>query len=232
MLAREVMTSPPITVTPDTPVSEVAAILLANRISAVPVLNQAGKLVGIVSEGDLLRRAEAKTERRRSKWLELLLDRNVAAADFVKTHGREAKDVMTTDVVSVGPDTELAEIASRLERRRIKRVPVVEGGKVLGIVSRANLLQALVARPPEAKPDATLRRDAEIRKELIGRLRSIPGVNMQRVNAVVEDGTVFLWGTVKSSDQRRALNVAAESIPGVARVEDRLHLDFFPGTPA
>ncbi|HVL21056.1 MAG TPA: CBS domain-containing protein [Amaricoccus sp.] len=232
MLAREVMTSPPITVTPDTPVSEVAAILLANRISAVPVLNQAGKLIGIVSEGDLLRRAEAKTERRRSKWLELLLDRNVAAADFVKTHGRAAKDVMTSDVVSVGPDTELAEIASTLERRRIKRVPVVEGGKVLGIVSRANLLQALVARPPDAKPDATLRRDAEIRKELVGRLRSIPGVNMQRVNAVVEDGTVFLWGTVKSSDQRRALNVAAESIPGVARVEDRLHLDFFPGTPA
>jgi CBS domain-containing protein len=230
--ARDVMTSPVITVGLRTPVQEIATTLLENRISAVPVVGDDGEVVGIVSEGDLLRRAEAHTERRRSKWLELLLDRNVAAADFVKTHGREAKDVMTTDVVSVGPDTELVEIASTLERRRIKRVPVVEGGKVVGIVSRANLLQALVARPPETKPDATLSRDAEIRRELNGRLRTVPGVNMQRVNAVVEDGTVFLWGTVKSSDQRRALTVAAESVPGVTRVEDRLHLDRFPGTPA
>ena len=108
MLARDVMTSPPITVTQDTPVAKVATVLLENRISAVPVLDADGHMIGIVSEGDLLRRADAQTERRRPQWLELLLDRNVTAADFVKTHGNLARDMMTHDVVSVTPDTDLA----------------------------------------------------------------------------------------------------------------------------
>ena len=230
MQARDVMTSPPITVAPDTPVAEVATVLLENRISAVPVLDAAGRMVGIVSEGDLLRRADAQTERRRPQWLELLLDRNVTAADFVKTHGNLARDVMTGDVVTVRPDTELAEIASVLERRRIKRVPVVDRGKLVGIVSRANLLHGLVAHPHVALPDDVQERDAEIRSRLDEVLRQVPGVNLGRINTVVKDGAVFLWGTVKSENQRRALTVAAESVPGVVRVEDKLHHDRFPGS--
>jgi len=230
MQARDVMTSPPITVAPDTPVAEVATVLLENRISAVPVLDAAGRMVGIVSEGDLLRRADAQTERRRPQWLELLLDRNVTAADFVKTHGNLARDVMTGDVVTVSPDTELAEIASVLERRRIKRVPVVDRGKLVGIVSRANLLHGLVAHPQVVLPDDVQERDAQIRSRLDEILRQVPGVNLGRINTVVKDGAVFLWGTVKSENQRRALTVAAESVPGVVRVEDKLYHDRFPGS--
>jgi CBS domain-containing protein len=230
MLARDVMTSPVITVTPDTPVAAVATVLLENRISAVPVLDADGRMTGIVSEGDLLRRADAQTERRRPQWLELLLDRNVTAADFVKTHGNLARDVMTHDVLTVSPDTELSEIASLLERRRIKRVPVVDQGKVVGIVSRANLLRGLVAQPLAALPEDVEARDAEIRVQLDEILSVVPGVDLRRINTVVKDGAVFLWGTVKSDNQRRALTVAAESVPGVVRVEDKLQHDRFPGS--
>jgi CBS domain-containing protein len=230
MLARDVMTSPVITITPDTPVAAVATVLLENRISAVPVLDADGRMTGIVSEGDLLRRADAQTERRRPQWLELLLDRNVTAADFVKTHGNLARDVMTHDVLTVSPDTELSEIASLLERRRIKRVPVVDQGKVVGIVSRANLLRGLVAQPLAALPEDVEARDAEIRVQLDEILNEVPGVDLRRINTVVKDGAVFLWGTVKSDNQRRALTVAAESVPGVVRVEDKLQHDRFPGS--
>ena len=230
MLARDVMTSPPITVTPDTPVAEIATVLLENRISAVPVLEADGGMIGIVSESDLLRRADAQTERPRPQWLELLLDRNVTAADFVKTHGNLARDVMTRNVVTVGPDTELSDIASLLERRRIKRVPVVDHGKLIGIVSRANLLHGLVAHPRVALPEEVQARDAEIRNRLHEVLRAVPGVDLRRINTVVKDGAVFLWGAVKSDNQRRALTVAAESVPGVVRVEDNLHYDRFPGS--
>lgn len=230
MEARNVMTSPPISVTPDTSVSQIASLLLENRISAVPVLDEAGGILGIVSEGDLLRRTEAKTDQRRPKWLELLLDRNVASADFVKTHGSRARDVMTTDVVSVAPNTDLAEIAALLERHRIKRVPVVENGRVVGIVSRANLLHALVAYRDDVATEAGQPTDDDIRDRLDKVLRANAGVDLRHVNVVVKDSVVFLWGTVKSENQRRALTVAAESVPGVVRVEDKLHRDWFPGS--
>lgn len=231
LLARDVMTSTLITVPPDMPVNEIAGLLLENRISAVPVVEASGRIIGIVSESDLLRRADAQTERRRSPWLELLLDRNVAAADFVKTHGTHAHDVMSRDVVTVTPETELADIASLLERRRIKRVPVVDGdGKLVGIVSRANLLQGLVAHPRVALPQDVQARDAEIRSRLDEVLRDVPGVDLRRINTVVKDGVVFLWGAVKSDNQRRALTVAAESVPGLVRVEDKLQHDRFPGS--
>lgn len=225
MKARDVMTSPAITVGPDAPISAVAELLLANRISAVPVVGPDGDILGIVSEGDLLRRTESQTERRRPQWLELLLDQNVKAADFVKTHGRLVSDVMTTEVHTVGPDAELSDVATLLEERRIKRVPVVENGRIIGIVSRANLLHAIVAfgakAPPARSPD-----DKQIREKVSAAARQ-SGAELGRVNIVVQDGVVYLWGTVKSENQRRALIVAAETVPGVRRVEDRLHQDWF-----
>lgn len=231
MKARDVMTSPPITVGPDTAVSDIAALLLDSRISAVPVVSDAGEVLGIVSEGDLLHRAEAQTDRRRTQWLELLLDRNVTAAEFVKTHGNRARDVMTPEVVTVGPDTDLAEIAALLERHRIKRVPVVEDGRVVGVVSRANLLHGLVAYRSDSPTETVKTTDAEIRDRLSKTLvKEHVGVDLRRINVVVKDGVVFLWGTVKSDNQRRALTIAAESVPGVVRVEDKLHHDWFPGS--
>jgi CBS domain-containing protein len=230
MLARDVMTSPPITVGPDTSVSEVATLLLERRISAVPVVDPEGRMIGIVSEGDLLRRADAKTERRRSSWMELLLDRNVSAADFVKTHGNRASDVMTRSVVTVAPDADLADIAALLERKRIKRVPVVENDRIVGIVSRANLLHGLVAHPKPTPVAGGADSDATIRENIDAALAGLSGVDLRRINVVVKDAVVYLWGTVKSDNQRRALTVAAENAPGVVRVEDNLHGDTFPGS--
>jgi CBS domain-containing protein len=225
------MTAPPITVTPDARVSDVAALLIERRISAVPVVDQNGRIVGIVSEGDLLRRAETGTERQRSKWLELLLEPNIKAAEFVKAHGVYARDVMTRDVATVGPDADLADIATLLESRRIKRVPVVEdSGEVVGIVSRANLLHALVAYRSGSPSTERKASDTELRNRIYERIENQIGGRLRRVNVVVQDGVVFLWGTVRSENERRALTVAAEGVPGVTRVEDKLHRDWFPSS--
>jgi len=226
MRAQDVMTSPPITVTPDTPVVDIAALLIERGISAVPVVDESGRAVGIVSEGDLLRRGEMGTERQRSQWLELLLDRGMQAADFSKAYGLFARDVMTREVVSVSPDTDLGEIARILEQRRIKRVPVVRDGVPVGIVSRANLLRGLVASkrgaPAPAEGD-----DFALRTALEERLRGESWIDLSRLNIVVSEGVVHLWGIVRGEEQRRALKIAAESIPGVRGVVDHLSPDWF-----
>jgi len=230
MRARDVMTSPVFTVAPDTPVTEIAEMLISKRISAVPVVDDQERVIGMVSEGDLLRRSDAGTARKRSDWLQLVLDRNVAAADFVKTHGNRASDVMSRDVVSVTPDTDLAEIASLLERRGIKRVPVVENDRIVGIISRANLLHGLVARPNAQRPPETRISDESIRAGINRSVGAIGGVDLSRVNVVVRDGAVFIFGTVKSDIQRRALVLATEQVEGVKRVEDNMRVNTFPGT--
>src|SRR5215467_4599247 len=142
LVAADVMTTDVITVTPETTVRDIATLLHSKRISGVPVVDAAGRILGIVTEGDLVLREAIAGEHHRSWWLSLFDDPNVIARDYAKTHGRVAKDVMTTPVISVGPATTLSEIAKTLERHRIKRVPVVHDNKLLGIVSRSNLLQA------------------------------------------------------------------------------------------
>src|SRR6516164_9799709 len=143
MKARDVMVSPVITVKPSSGVKEVAKIFLERRISAVPVVDDQGKLVGIVSEGDLLHRAETGTERRRSWWLRALTADAALATEYVKAHSRKITDVMTRDVITALPDVPLYEIATLLEKHSIKRVPIVKDGQLLGVVSRANLIQGL-----------------------------------------------------------------------------------------
>src|SRR4029077_1989819 len=157
MQAKDVMVSPAITVSPDASVPETANILLKNRISAVPVVDPTGAILGIVSEGDLMRRAEIGTERHRSWWLEMLASSNTIAMDYVKSHAQKGSDVMTAWPIAVGEETPLAEIANLLETRQIKRVPVVRDGKVIGIVSRADLLQAFASTP---RPVPGIRLDA------------------------------------------------------------------------
>ena len=225
MKARDVMTAPAITVTAETPVSEIARLLLERRISGVPVVDASGRVVGILSEGDLLRRAETRTERRRPRWLELLLDRSIQAAEFAKVHGTTAGDVMTRKVISVAPETDLAEIANLLERSRIKRVPVMDKGALVGIVSRANLLHGLAAggREPAEQPPG----DAEIRSRVIEALAAERWVDQNRVNVVVNDGIVHVWGVVSSEDRRRALDIAIRGVPGVTGVADHLSPDWF-----
>ena len=210
------MTRRVVTVMPDTGVREVARILLSNRISAVPVVDAGGSVIGMVSEGDLVRRTETGINVRRSWWLSLLADDRAEA--FVKSHGTRARDVMTREVVSVSENASLEEVATLLERHRIKRVPVVHDGKLAGIVSRANLLHGLVARRAAAAPSGG---DAAIRATIMDALGEI-GIPTHLLNVVVSDGTAHLWGATESETERRAVRVAAETAPGVKHVEDHL----------
>jgi CBS domain-containing protein len=218
--AADVMTPDVICAAPETPVPELIRLMLDNRISAVPIVAD-GQIVGIVSEGDLLRRAETGTEARPSRWLELVTSTSRQAADYTKAHGRKAAEVMTHDVVTVADTAPIGEIAQLLEARRIKRVPVMRDGRLVGIVSRRNLLQALATRlsaPPVATDDRTIREAfyAELRRQAWA---GCPG----SINAMVADGVVHLWGVAQDAERRQALVVVAENIPGVRTVED--HMD-------
>lgn len=220
MKASDIMTSPVITVGPQTPVGEIAALLLERRISAVPVL-QDGGLVGLVSEADLLHRHEIGTARTAPSgpaWLRLFsADRS--ASDYVKSHARRARDVMTREVVSIAPETSVAEIVALFETRGIKRVPVLRGKKLVGIVSRADLVQALAVkgRAKKAKPPAS---DQAIRGRLIAELERQPWWRPLSSIVNVTDGVVHYRGTIDSYDERHAARVAAENVPGVRGVED------------
>jgi CBS domain-containing protein len=222
MVARDVMTADVVTVTAETAVPEIAALLLKHRISAAPVVDARGGVLGIVSEGDLMHRPEAGTERkRRSWWLTLFGDQGDLAKEFVKTHGLRAADVMTGEVVTVTDDTPLPAIAQILEERRIKRVPVVREGRLVGIVSRADLLRAVAAGKASAEP-APKPDDRAIRERLLETILFAEWVTDTFVNVMVTDGVVHLWGIIESDVQRDALRVAAERIPGVRAVEDHL----------
>ncbi len=221
MNASAIMVSDVITVKPDDTVQDVAGLLLVNRISAAPVVDDSGKMVGIVSEGDLLRRSENRTEHERPWWLKLLMGREFLAAEFIKEYGRKIADVMTHEVISAKPDTPVVDIATLLERHRIKRVPIVQNGKIVGIVSRANLIQALaVCRNKSLEPQTVA--DAELRDKVVSRLKAEPWVRPSLVNVTVTEGTVDLWGIVDSPVEKHALRVAVEVTPGVRAVNDNV----------
>ena len=219
MKARDVMVSPVITVKPGTPVKEAARILLERRISAVPVVDDKGKIAGIVSEGDLLRRSEAGTDRRRSSWLRMLLGEESIAAEYTRAHAKKVADIMTRNVVTATPDTPLSEIASLLEARAIKRVPIVEDGELVGIVSRANLIQAVASARETLEISLS---DEAIRDRLLKHLREQPWAHTSQINVTVNGGVVDLWGITYSDIERNAVRIAAENIPGVRAVNNRL----------
>lgn len=218
MQARDVMAAPAIAVTADTPVRRIAALLLEHRISAVPVITEDGRLSGIVSEGDLIRRAESGPLRERSWWLRLLADEDEQARDYLKTHGKRASEVMTANVLSVEENTAIADIAALLEKHRVKRVPVMHGGKVVGIVSRANLLHALAAMPA---PPPTRLEERELRERVLTELRNA-GLEGTSVNAVVSSGVVELWGAASSEAKLKAARLAVRNAAPSHRVEDHL----------
>ena len=217
MRARDVMVRTVATTTPETTVEEVARLMINLRISGVPVLDRNGHLVGIVTEGDLLRRAETGTERRRSGWSEWFWSKSGLAADYVKSHARRVEDVMTREVVSVGKLATLGEVAELIETKRIKRVPVVHNGKIVGIVSRADLLQVLASGGAASANEDS---DCLIRDRLLAELRRQEWASPVESNVVVSDGVVHFWGTVGSEEERRAHRVLAENIRGVRGIED------------
>jgi CBS domain-containing protein len=233
MRAMDVMTTNVITVTPDLSVQELAALLSNHGISGAPVVNAAGDLVGIVSEGDLMHRAETGTERRivrrRVRWLDsVALDRDLAR-DYVKAHGRTVGEIMTPEVITVDETAELNAVAELLETKRIKRVPVVHDGKLVGIISRANLVRALATAKREPAPEADAD-DQAIRRQLLTELRNQPWAKVWPSDVIVRDKVVHFWlGDDQPEEQRRALRVAAENIPGVRGIEE--HLVPTPITP-
>lgn len=221
MKARDVMTTHVLTISPNATIQDVAEFLLQHRISALPVRNQDGALVGIVSEGDLLRRSEIGTDRRRSWWLRMLVGQETLAAEYVKAHATKVADVMTKKVITADPMTLLSEIATLFERHSIKRVPIVENGRLVGIVTRANLVQAFAV----ANKKGTIKisqSDAMIRDKLMERLRGEPWARTWLLNVIVMDGVVDIWGMVGSDAERNAIRVAAETMPAVRAVNDHL----------
>jgi CBS domain-containing protein len=219
MNAADVMVTNVVTVHSDASVKEIAETLLANRISAVPVIDDIGGLIGIVSEGDLIHRVELGTERHPSWWLEFLVGKQALAYDYIKSHGRRAGDLMTRHVITVNAETPLSEVASLLDKHQIKRVPVVDKGKIIGIVSRANLVQALINRPHDVA--SKIVEDSVLRDNIFTRLQSErwwPG----GVNIIVHDGIVELWGIVESYVEKDAIRVAVEETPGVRTISDNI----------
>ena len=219
MQAKDIMTREVISVSQSSTVEEVANALLDHGISAVPVLDASGSLVGIVSEGDLMHRAESGTKHRRSWWLSLFTDKDVLAAEFVKEHSRQVTDVMTRKVVTAAPEMALAEIAELLDKNRIKRVPIVDNGKLVGIVSRANLVRALTRAPKQS--EGPHEKDSQIRHRILARLKEEPW-SPAWLNISVESGVVELWGAASSQAQKNAARIAAELTPGVVRVNDNI----------
>ena len=230
MRAMDVMTTNVVTVRPDTTVQEVARILSEQGISGVPVVDADNRVLGIVSEGDLLhrietgteRRPERRTGRRRSWWLDTIGRDEELARDYVKSHGRTAGDVMTREVVSVNDTTELADVATLLETKRIKRVPVLKDGKLVGIVSRANLVRALAAAGTRLTAE-TASDDRTIRQRLLAELQGQEWVHAWAADIIVRDGIVHFWvSDDRPEEERQALRIAAENIPGVRSVEEHV----------
>jgi CBS domain-containing protein len=218
MNVGDIMTQDVISVTPDTTVTEAANLMLKERISGLPVIGASRTLHGIVTEGDFLRRVETGTEKKRPHWMEFLVGANARAGEYVHSHARTVSDVMTRDVSIATEDMPLDMAVDLMERRGVKRLPVVRNGRVVGIIARANLLRALVASPPQAAQAAA---DREIRERLERELAGQPW-NARQFNIVVHDGVVDVWGFISDERQRDAIRVAAENIPSVKMVRDHL----------
>jgi len=217
---RDIMSQPVRTVRPETPFKDVVDCLVRSEVSSVPVVDDGGRVVGIVTEADLLHRAEAGTERPVSWWLSLISGDRALAEYYVKSHAMKVKDVMTRDVKTADPETPLYEIADLFEEEHIKRVPIVsKGGDLVGIVSRANIIQAVASARPKLEVSLS---DAAIRKNLLEELKKQPWSHVHRLNVTVKGGIVDLWGFVESEKERQAITVAAETISGVTGVNDHL----------
>ena len=218
MKAKDVMTAEVLTVTEDTSVLEAIRLMLQRRISGLPVVDASGALVGMVTEGDLLRRVELGTERQHTRWIAFLAGPGRQADEYARTHGRKVRDVMTREVHTVPEHASLTDALDSMERYRIKRVPVMRGQRMIGIVTRSNLLRAIAGLAQAARPETA--DDATIREKLVAELKKQPWAPTATVDVAVANGVVTFSGAILDERQRDALRVAAENIAGVKRVED------------
>jgi CBS domain-containing protein len=224
MKAEEIMTPKPVSVTPKTAIIDAAKLMLQHHISGLPVIDVNGAVVGIVTEGDLLRRTETGTERHRSPWLAFLVGPGRLAGDYVEAHARKVGEVMTSEVAVVDPSDDLADVVRLMEKRHIKRLPVVDNGKLVGIVSRADLVRELVRRlTREAVSElGSAMPDDAIRDRIRAIIDKEPWGPRFSIDITVTDGVVDLRGTVTDDREREAVTVAAENCTGVKAVHDHL----------
>jgi CBS domain-containing protein len=219
MRARDVMTSPVVTVKATASVKDVARLFLERRISGVPVVDDQGQIVGIVSEGDLVHRSEIGTERQHPWWLVLMAGDEGLAAEYIRAHAKRVADIMTRNVITATPDTPLHEIAEMLEKYGIKRIPIVHDEQLVGVISRANIVQAIATSG--SKLDIPWS-DTTIRQKLLAHLNKQDWAHTTPLNVTVNGGVVDLWGFIESDIERKAICIAAEATPGVRAVKDHM----------
>ncbi len=218
MQVKDVMTRNVISVQGDDQVLRAARLMLQNRISGLPVLDKDGELAGIVTEGDFLRRSELGTQRRRAKWLEFIVGPGKLAEDYVHASGRKVEEIMTPDPCVVGEDDTLEKVVELMERRRVKRLPVVRAGRMVGIVSRANLMHALASLARDAAPSAGP--DWAIRNQILTALGNQHWA--PNINVVVKNGVAELWGCITDDRERQGIIVVVENVDGVKEVHDHM----------
>lgn len=219
MNVRDIMTTPVIGVEPTASIGDAARLMLAHRISGLPVITRDGGLAGVVSEGDFMRRSELDTEQRRSWWLAFLAGPGGLAEDYVRAHGRKVQEIMATELATIAPEATLEAAVELMTRRGVKRLPVIEDGKVVGIVTRSDLLRGVLRAQP-TRDDAVVA-DEQLREAVLAELAKQPwSSGMIRVNA--DHGAVTLSGIIFDERQRAAARVCAENVPGVASVTDAL----------
>jgi len=218
MQVKDIMTINVISIGADESVAKAASLMLQNRISGLPVVDTEGELVGMVTEGDFLRRRELGTQRRRRKWLEFIVGPGKLAEDYVRTSGRKVEDVMTPDPWTISEDDTLEAIVEMMERHHIKRLPVTQCGRMVGIVSRANLMHALATVARDLPPPAG--GDSAIRANILAAIAKQDWA--PHINVIVKDGVAELRGVVTDDRERQGLVVAAENVAGVKKVHDHL----------
>jgi CBS domain-containing protein len=223
MHALDIMTPSVVTATPDMTIYDAARLFVDNHIGGMPVVDADGQVVGIISHSDLLHRVENDTcHQKRPWWLEFLLSSpREQAARYVKEHGHVVGDVMCDQVISISEDMPLDQIADLMERRHLKRAPVLKDGKLVGIVSRSNLIRALASVAPAV--DSASHDDASLRDAIVLEMHG-QGWGLAKQAVLVKDGVAHLWGVIESEEEKRAIRIAAEGVPGVKRVEYHLEI--------
>ncbi len=222
MKAMDVMVRDVVTVKPDDDVALAVHLLAEHDVSALPVVDDDDNVIGVISEADLLHREEIGTEKQRPWWLEAVTPASTLAGEFAKSHGRRVEEIMSSNIVSASEDTPLGEIATLLERHRIKRLPILRAGKLVGIVSRSNLIQALASSQAQTGAGSGAASDRKLRLELLDRLDHQSWTDFGERNIIVSGGIVHLWGLVGSADEHKALLALAEGLPGVVGVSDEM----------
>ena len=222
MKAMDVMVRDVVTVKPDDDVALAVRLLAEHDVSALPVVDDDDNVIGVISEADLLHREEIGTEKQRPWWLEAVTPASTLAGEFAKSHGRRVEEIMSSNIVSASEDTPLGEIATLLERHRIKRLPILRAGKLVGIVSRSNLIQALASSQVQTGAGSGTSSDRKLRLELLDRLDHQSWTDFGERNIIVSGGIVHLWGLVGSADEHKALLALAEGVPVVVGVSDEM----------